>query len=118
VLGIGVGFAFAAMATLIAENVRPEETGVATGVNTVMRSIGGVVGAQVGAALLTTYTIAGTRIVPSVRGFEIAFAVAALAALVGAGLACLVPELPRAERDRLLAGTGWPSRENTPKLVQ
>jgi predicted MFS family arabinose efflux permease len=41
----GVGFAFAAMSTLIAENVRPEETGVATGVNTVMRSIGGVVGA-------------------------------------------------------------------------
>lgn len=118
VLGIGVGFAFAAMATLIAENVRPEETGVATGVNTVMRSIGGVVGAQVGAALLTTYTIAGTRVVPSVRGFEIAFAVAAVAALVGAGLACLVPELPRAERDRLLSGTGWPSRENAPELVR
>jgi len=105
-LGTGVGFAFAAMATLIAENVRPEETGVATGVNTVMRSIGGVVGAQVGAALLTTYTIAGTRVVPSVRGFEIAFAVAAAAAFVGAGVACLVPEPPRAERDRMLTGAG------------
>jgi MFS family permease len=41
-LGVGFGFAFASMATLIAENVRPEETGVVTGVNTVMRSIGGV----------------------------------------------------------------------------
>ena len=106
VLGIGVGFAFAAMSTLIAENVRPEETGVATGVNTVMRSIGGVVGAQVGAALLTTYTIAGTSVVPSVRGFEIAFAVAAAAAFVGAGVACLVPEPSRAERNRMLAGAG------------
>lgn len=96
VLGIGGGFAFAAMATLIAENVRPQETGVATGVNTVMRSIGGVVGAQVGAALLTTYTIAGTSRVPSVRGFEILFAVAAVAAVVGAALACLVPEPRRA----------------------
>ena len=104
VLGIGVGFAFASMSTLIAENVRPEETGVATGMNTVMRSIGGVIGAQVGAALLTTFTIAGTDHIPSVRGFEISFGVAALAALVGAGLACLVPEPPRAERDRLLAG--------------
>jgi EmrB/QacA subfamily drug resistance transporter len=104
VLGVGVGFAFAGMSTLIAENVRPEETGVATGVNTVMRSIGGVVGAQVGAALLTTYTIAGTKNVPSVRGFEISFAVAAIAALVGAGLACLVPEPARAVRDRLLVG--------------
>jgi MFS family permease len=40
-LGIGIGFAFASMATLIAENVRLEETGVATGMNTVMRSVGG-----------------------------------------------------------------------------
>ena len=104
VLGIGVGFAFAAMSTLITENVRIEETGVATGVNTVMRSIGGVVGAQVGAAMLTTYTIRGTAGIPSVRGFEISFAIAALAAIVGAGLACLVPEPTRAERDRLLAG--------------
>src|SRR5919199_1718104 len=52
-LGIGVGFAFAAMATLIAEAVRPTETGVATGMNTVMRTVGGVVGGQIGAALLT-----------------------------------------------------------------
>jgi MFS family permease len=104
VLGVGVGFAFAAMTTLIAENVRPQETGVATGMNTVMRSIGGVVGAQVGAALLTTYTIAGTHGLPSVRGFEISFAVAALAALAGAGLACVVPEPLREERDRLFAG--------------
>src|SRR5919198_2947597 len=37
-LGIAVGFAFAAMATLIVESVRPEETGVATGMNTVMRT--------------------------------------------------------------------------------
>jgi EmrB/QacA subfamily drug resistance transporter len=104
VLGVGVGFAFAAMTTLIAENVRIEETGVATGMNTVMRSIGGVIGAQVGAALLTAYTIGGSHGVPSVRGFEISFAVAALAALVGGGLACLVPEPSRAERSRLLAG--------------
>jgi EmrB/QacA subfamily drug resistance transporter len=102
VLGLGIGFAFAAMTTLIAENVRPEEMGVASGMNTVVRSIGGVVGAQVGAALLTTYTIPGSHGTPSVHGFEISFGVAAIAALVGAGLACLVPEPPRAERERLL----------------
>src|SRR5919204_924444 len=38
-LGIGVGFAFASMATLITEAVRPTETGVATGMNTVMRTV-------------------------------------------------------------------------------
>jgi EmrB/QacA subfamily drug resistance transporter len=93
-LGIGVGFAFASMATLIAENVRLEETGVATGMNTVMRSIGGVIGAQAGAALLSAYTIAGTS-VPAEKGFVITFAVGAGAAVVGAALACFVPEPDR-----------------------
>jgi EmrB/QacA subfamily drug resistance transporter len=100
VLGVGVGFAFAAMATLITEAVRPTETGVATGMNTVMRTVGGVVGGQVGAALLASHTIPGTDGVPSVVGFEIAFAISAVAALIGAGVAVLVtpPRLRRRER--------------------
>jgi MFS family permease len=91
VLGVGIGFAFAAMATLIAENVRPEETGVATGMNTVMRSIGGVIGGQVGAAFLAAYTIAGTSL-PAEKGFVITFTVGAIAALFGVALAVRVPE--------------------------
>ena len=90
VLGVGVGFAFASMATLITEAVRPTETGVATGMNTVMRTVGGVVGGQVGAALLAAHTIRGTGGVPAVTGFEIAFAISAVAALVGAGVAVFV----------------------------
>ena len=98
-LGIGVGFAFASMATLITEAVRPTETGVATGMNTVMRTVGGVIGGQMGAALLTTYTIGNTKL-PSVTGFEIAFAASAAAALVGAVVAVFVtpPRLRRRER--------------------
>src|ERR671933_1416501 len=71
-LGIGVGFAFAAMATLIAEAVRPTETGVATGMNTVMRTVGGVVGGQIRAALLTADTIGRTS-VPAESAFVTAF---------------------------------------------
>jgi EmrB/QacA subfamily drug resistance transporter len=97
VLGIGVGFAFAAMATLIAENVRAEETGVATGMNTVMRSVGGVIGGQFGAALLAAYTISGAPGIPAEHGFTLTFATCAAAAVVGAGLACLVPEPRRIE---------------------
>ena len=89
VLGVGVGFAFAAMATLITEAVRPTETGVATGMNTVMRTVGGVVGGEMGAALLAAHAIPGTN-APSVVGFEIAFAISAVAALVGAGVAVFV----------------------------
>ena len=100
VLGVGVGFAFAAMATLITEAVRPTETGVATGMNTVMRTVGGVIGGQVGAALLAAHTVRGTAGVPSVVGFEIAFAISAVAALVGAVVAVFVtpPRLRRRER--------------------
>ena len=100
VLGVGVGFAFAAMATLITEAVRPTETGVATGMNTVMRTVGGVIGGQVGAALLAAHTVRGTGGVPSVVGFEIAFGIGAAAALVGAMFAVFVtpPRVRRRER--------------------
>src|SRR4051812_38168982 len=100
VLGIGVGFAFASMATLITEAVRPSETGVATGMNTVMRTVGGVIGGQIGAALLAAHTIPGTNDVPSVDGFTIAFGLAAVVALIGAGVALFItpPRLRRRER--------------------
>jgi EmrB/QacA subfamily drug resistance transporter len=97
VLGIGVGFAFAAMATLITEAVKPTETGVATGMNTVMRTVGGVIGGEVGAAILTAHLIPGTS-VPSLRGYEVAFTVAAAAAFVGVVAAVLVT----ARRERLV----------------
>ena len=51
-IGIGVGFAFASMANLIVEAVRADQTGVATGMNAVMRTIGGAVGGQVAASIL------------------------------------------------------------------
>jgi EmrB/QacA subfamily drug resistance transporter len=100
VLGIGVGFAFASMATLITEAVRAHETGVATGMNTVMRTIGGVIGGQVGAALLSAHQIPGTGGIPSVTGFQVAFGISAVAALAGAGIAVLVTP-PRIRRARL-----------------
>jgi EmrB/QacA subfamily drug resistance transporter len=99
--GVGAGFAFAAMATLITESVRPTETGIATGMNTVMRTVGGVIGGQVGAALLSAYLIGGTH-VPAATGFQIAFATCAVAALVGAATAALVTP-PRAVRRGRLA---------------
>jgi EmrB/QacA subfamily drug resistance transporter len=95
VLGTGVGFAFAAMATLITEAVRPTETGIATGMNTVMRTVGGVIGGEVGAAILSAHLLGGTN-VPAARGYEVAFAIAAIAAFVGVVMAVL--GTPRRER--------------------
>ncbi len=104
VLGVGVGFAFAAMATLITEAVRPTETGVATGMNTVMRTVGGVVGGQVGAALLVAHAIPGTN-VPAVDGFTIAFAISAVVALIGAAVAVFITPPRVRRRERLVVAT-------------
>jgi MFS family permease len=92
-LGLGVGAAFAAMGGLIADNVDPRQMGVAGGMNTVVRMIGGVVGGQVGAALLTARTIDGTS-VPAESAFTITFALSAVTALVAAGIAVSIGVRP------------------------
>ena len=96
-LGIGVGFAFAAMAALVTEGVPVTETGVATGMNTVMRTVGAVIGSQVMAAILTANTIPGTS-VPSESAFSYSFMLAAVAAAVGAVIGLLVTPLRRKRR--------------------
>lgn len=102
VLGLGVGFSFAAMAALVTESVPATETGVATGMNTVMRTVGGVVGGQVVAAILTASTIPGTA-VPSESAFSEAFLLAALAAAIGAVVGLFAtPFGPRRQRRALL----------------
>ncbi|MDH5332891.1 MAG: MFS transporter [Thermoleophilia bacterium] len=98
VIGVGVGFSFAAMAALVTEAVPVTETGVATGMNTVMRTVGAVIGSQVMAAILTAATIPGTP-VPTESAFTHAFLLAAGAAAVGAVLGLLVTPL-RLRRDR------------------
>ena len=44
--GLGIGLAFASLANLIVQAVPQEQTGVATGMNTVMRTLGGALGAR------------------------------------------------------------------------
>ena len=92
-LGLGVGAAFAAMVSLIAENVDAREMGIATGMNTVVRMVGAVVGGQVGAALLTAQTIGSTR-VPAESAFTWAFGLGAVAALTAAAVALSITRRP------------------------
>ncbi|HSC49734.1 MAG TPA: MFS transporter [Gaiellaceae bacterium] len=89
VMGVGIGFAFASMANLIVESVPARQTGVATGMNTIVRSIGGAVGSQVSAGIVTATLVAGS---PSERGFTLAFAVAAGALALGFFVALYVPK--------------------------
>ena len=52
----GITFAFAAMANLIVDAVPQSEVGIATGINTVMRTVGGSFGAATATAILTAST--------------------------------------------------------------
>ena len=60
-IGAGITFAFAAMANLIVEAVPQGEVGIATGINTVMRTVGGSFGAAAVTAVLTASTIPPTE---------------------------------------------------------
>ncbi len=93
VMGTGIGLAFASMANLIVEAVEPHQTGVATGMNTIVRNVGGAVGSQVSAAIVTASVVAG---LPTERGFTTAFATCAVALALGFLVALAVPRPARA----------------------
>jgi MFS family permease len=88
VLGVGIGLAFAALGNLIVEAVPPQQTGVASGMNTVMRTLGGALGAQIGATFIADNIVAGQ---PTEHGFELAFLMATLALAFGLLASIAVP---------------------------
>jgi MFS family permease len=96
-LGIGIGLSFAAMANLIVVAVPADQTGVATGMNTIMRTIGGALGSQIIASILTANVIAASGL-PAERGFTVAFWLAAGVLAIGALAAVAIPGRPREER--------------------
>ena len=64
-----------------------DQTGVATGMNTIVRTIGGAIGAQVAVSILAGHTLADGY--PSEHGYTITFAICFLV-MVGAVLASLL----------------------------
>jgi len=100
-LGTGVAFSFASMANLIVGAVPQSEVGVATGINTIMRTVGGAFGAAVATAILTGHTIGATSL-PSESAYTTAFVMSAVGGVCAIAAALLVPTRA-AERAR--AGT-------------
>jgi EmrB/QacA subfamily drug resistance transporter len=88
-LGAGIGLAFAAMANLIIENVGPAETGIATGMNTVTRTVGGAFGGAVVASILAGSVGLGGY--PTAGGYTAAFAACAMVLAVGVLAGFLIP---------------------------
>jgi len=91
-LGIGIGLAFSALGNLIVQAVSPQQTGVATGMNTVMRTLGGALGDQVVATLIANHVARG---LPTVTGFTESFALEAAFLVVAMIAGTLIPGRPR-----------------------
>jgi EmrB/QacA subfamily drug resistance transporter len=100
-LGIGVGFAFAALANLIVEAVRPDQTGVASGMNTIVRTIGGALGAEVAASILGA-NLLGSGL-PAKHGYTITFTLCAVVLAVGVLASLAVPGRHREPAQATLA---------------
>ena len=91
-MGFGVGLTLASVASLTVQAVARQQTGVAMGMNAIMRLMGGAVGAQVAAAIITAKP--GANGLPTQAGFTAAFAVSSAAALLTLVLVAAVPGRP------------------------
>jgi EmrB/QacA subfamily drug resistance transporter len=89
VLGVGIGFSFAAMANLIVRSVPQHQTGEATGMNTIMRSLGGAVGGQIAASIISGHL--STRGLPQETGYTDSFLLSACVAAVAFLCSLLIP---------------------------
>jgi EmrB/QacA subfamily drug resistance transporter len=88
-MGVGFGLAFSAMSALIVAAVPPSQTGVASGMNANIRTIGGSIGSAVMASIVTSQ-LAPTGL-PKESGYTTGFAVMAAGLLLAALAGLLIP---------------------------
>ena len=89
VTSAGVGIGYAAMPTLIMDNVPMREAGAAVGLNALMRSVGTTLASAVMAAVLTSSATASG--LPTERAFQLCFLIGAGAAFLGVLIAGAIP---------------------------
>ena len=83
VLGAGQAICLAVLGRLAVEWAPADQSGVAGGINTISRTIGGAVAGVAGAAIVSAFTL--DRGLPAAHGYTVAFLVAAGAGVVALG---------------------------------
>jgi MFS family permease len=87
--GLGVGTCLASLGSLVLVGAQPGETGIVAGMNNIMRTVGGLIGAQLAAAILAAGALtelAGGAGVPPEETYVVAFLAAACGPLLALGL--------------------------------
>ncbi|WES63287.1 MFS transporter [Microbacter sp. GSS18] len=91
-VGMGIGFGYAAMPMLIMRSVPQSETGASNGLNALFRSLGTSSAAAVIGAVLATYAVDFEGVpVPTPQGFQISFVIGGIVAVVALAIALLIP---------------------------
>ena len=89
-LGAGVAFSFASMANLIVSAVPQSDVGIATGINTIMRTAGGAFGSAAVTAILAG-SATGVDGLPTEGGYTAAFVASVVVGLLAVLAATFVP---------------------------
>ena len=89
IMGVGFGLVFSAMSALVVAAVPSSQTGVASGMNANIRTIGGSIGAAVMASIGTSHL--GPSGLPEEAGYTTGFAVMAGGLVLAALAALLIP---------------------------
>jgi predicted MFS family arabinose efflux permease len=93
IMGIGFGLAFSAMSALVVAAVPAEQTGVASGMNANIRTIGGSIGSAVMASIVTARLEPSG--LPKEAGYTTGFAVMAGGLVLAALAGLLIPSVRR-----------------------
>ena len=100
VIGTGIGFAFACLAGLIVAAVTPAQTGVASGMNANIRTIGGSIGTAVMASIVTAHFLPSG--LPKEIGYTAGFVVLGGSLLAAAVAGLMMPSMSeKAIEDKL-----------------
>ncbi len=99
VQGVGAGLIFSSLAGVVIASVPPHQTGVASGMNANIRTIGGSVGSAVMAGVVTASL--GSTGLPVERGYTIGFLLLSGAMVVAAAVALRMPDVRSASGSHL-----------------
>jgi MFS family permease len=88
VFGIGIGLSYASMSSIIVQSVPADRTGIATGVNANLRTIGSAVGSALTSAIV--FGSIGQGAGPEQSGYDVAWLVVATLALFAAIIVLVV----------------------------
>jgi EmrB/QacA subfamily drug resistance transporter len=92
-LGFGIGLAFSAMSALVVESVGPDQTGVASGMNANIRTIGGSIGCGIMASIVAAGVAAGA--LPEASGYTHGFEFMTVAAILATVASLFIPSARR-----------------------